>query len=384
MRIGVKSLVASGMTLTMLALGAGAAQAQAPQLENGKTKAVYDYKTAVRERVFIPQPGIDADRNGKMDWVTADVIRPARVARRRTRCRRSSIRSPYYMTRLSRQRRPVHGGLERATTSTTAGRCSTTTTSCRAATPTCSAQMNGTGVHRPRLPDARRPDRHRGREVRRRLAQRPREGLQGRQHSTARPRSSSNWHNGSSAMIGKSYDGTLSNGVAATGVEGLKTIVPISAISAWYNYSRTRRRPPQHELPGRLPEPDDHLRRHGPEPARRQPARTGARLCAAGQRATSTTTPTWTPATVTRTATSTRSGASATTTWTPARSRRPSSPSTASRTTTSRWTTLGMWWDALKANNVRTKMWLLRAGHEDPFDSRRAEWVDTLHRWFDH
>ena len=40
-------------------------------------------------------------------------------------------------------------------------------------------------------------------------------------------------------MIGKSYDGTLSNGVAATGVEGLKTIVPISAISAWYNYSRT-------------------------------------------------------------------------------------------------------------------------------------------------
>src|SRR6185503_13435691 len=47
------------------------------------------------------------------------------------------------------------------------------------------------------------------------------------------------WHNGSSAMIGKSYDGTLSNGVAATGVEGLKTIVPVSAISAWYNYSRT-------------------------------------------------------------------------------------------------------------------------------------------------
>src|SRR4029078_9721595 len=47
------------------------------------------------------------------------------------------------------------------------------------------------------------------------------------------------WHNGSSAMMGKSYDGTLSNGVASTGVEGLKTIVPVSAISAWYNYFRT-------------------------------------------------------------------------------------------------------------------------------------------------
>ena len=30
------------------------------------------------------------------------------------------------------------------------------------------------------------------------------------------------------------------------------------------------------------------------------------------------------------------------------------------------------------------KLWLLRAGHVDPFDSRRAVWVDTLHRWFDH
>ena len=30
-------------------------------------------------------------------------------------------------------------------------------------------------------------------------------------------------------------------GVASTGVEGLTTIVPISAISDWYDYSRSRR-----------------------------------------------------------------------------------------------------------------------------------------------
>ena len=46
------------------------------------------------------------------------------------------------------------------------------------------------------------------------------------------------WNNGKNAMIGKSYDGTFANGVAATGVEGLTTIVPISAISDWYDYSR--------------------------------------------------------------------------------------------------------------------------------------------------
>ena len=40
-------------------------------------------------------------------------------------------------------------------------------------------------------------------------------------------------------MIGKSYDGTLANGAASTGVEGLSTIVPISAISSWYDYTRS-------------------------------------------------------------------------------------------------------------------------------------------------
>ena len=44
----------------------------------------------------------------------------------------------------------------------------------------------------------------------------------------------------------------------------------------------------------------------------------------------------------------------------------------------------GKWWPALKANGVPRKLWLLRAGHTDPFESRRAVWVDTLHRWFDH
>ena len=45
---------------------------------------------------------------------------------------------------------------------------------------------------------------------------------------------------------------------------------------------------------------------------------------------------------------------------------------------------LGLWWDALKANGVPRKLWLMRTGHTDPFEVRRAAWVDTLHRWFDH
>src|SRR5699024_803644 len=44
------------------------------------------------------------------------------------------------------------------------------------------------------------------------------------------------WSTGKVGMIGKSYDGTLANGAAARGIEGLETIVPIGAISSWYDY----------------------------------------------------------------------------------------------------------------------------------------------------
>lgn len=46
------------------------------------------------------------------------------------------------------------------------------------------------------------------------------------------------WTNGDTGMVGVSYNGTLPNMVATTGVDGLKTIVPISAISSWYDYYR--------------------------------------------------------------------------------------------------------------------------------------------------
>ena len=42
------------------------------------------------------------------------------------------------------------------------------------------------------------------------------------------------------------------------------------------------------------------------------------------------------------------------------------------------------WWYGLKERNVPRKLWILRQGHVDPFDGRRAVWVDTIHRWFDY
>lgn len=46
------------------------------------------------------------------------------------------------------------------------------------------------------------------------------------------------WSTGNVGMTGTSYNGTLPNAVAATGVDGLKTIIPVAAISSWYDYYR--------------------------------------------------------------------------------------------------------------------------------------------------
>ena len=189
-------------------------------------------------------------------------------------------------------------------------------------------------------------------------------------------------------MIGKSYDGTLSNGVAATGVEGLKTIVPVSAISAWYNYSRTGGVRHNTNYPGGA-----STQRHDRAAARsnppgvnlpRRPGRDPATVRAPTRTTISTTTPTpttgdgdahgdinkfWHDRDHVKDASKVKAAVFATHGF---------------QDDNVRMDQMGLWWEALKANNVPRKLWLLRAGHEDPFESRRAVWVDTLHRWFDH
>ena len=51
---------------------------------------------------------------------------------------------------------------------------------------------------------------------------------------------SADWCNGNVAMTGGSYGGTLPFEVATTGVEGLKTIIPVAGISNWYDYANSQ------------------------------------------------------------------------------------------------------------------------------------------------
>ncbi len=60
------------------------------------------------------------------------------------------------------------------------------------------------------------------------------------------------WSTGDVGMTGVSYNGTLPNMVATTGVKGLRTIVPVSAIASWYDYYRANGllRAPHSEVSG--------------------------------------------------------------------------------------------------------------------------------------
>ncbi|MFD7503531.1 Xaa-Pro dipeptidyl-peptidase [Streptomyces sp. NPDC059850] len=170
------------------------------------------------------------------------------------------------------------------------------------------------------------------------------------------------WSNGRTGMIGKSYDGTIANGVAATGVKGLKTIVPIGAISSWYDYYFAKGA----ALFGSGP--DGLAGAVGSDAAHQR--------CDAVQKRLVDGAP--------------RSGD-----WTGLWSARDYVPD-ARKVRASvfavhgmqdlnvRTKHLGQWWDALADAGVERKIWLSQAGHVDPFDFRRGAWVKTLHRWFDH
>lgn len=175
------------------------------------------------------------------------------------------------------------------------------------------------------------------------------------------------WSNGRTGMIGKSYDGTIANGVAATGVEGLETIVPIGAISSWYDYTRSQ------DLlysTNYAPWLSSYVmgNRLRPQDCSAQLAR----MAVEQDDATGRYNAFWAE-----------------------RDYREGTLGTAADVTASVYVVhglqdnnvktrhFGQWWEALGDTGVDRKMWLMRPGHVDPFDTDREEWVRELHRWFD-
>ncbi len=177
---------------------------------------------------------------------------------------------------------------------------------------------------------------------------------------------SASWSNGHAGMIGKSYDGTLANAVAATGVQGLDTIVPISAISSWYDYSRM----------------NGVKWFNGEEDGLASTVDTdGGTKCASVRR---------------QLATGEDDSTGNYNTFWNERDYRTGSVGTVANVHASVFAIQGLndlnvkpnhfsaWWAGLAARGVPRKVWLSQYGHVDPFDFRRSAFVDTLHQWFDY
>jgi X-Pro dipeptidyl-peptidase len=174
------------------------------------------------------------------------------------------------------------------------------------------------------------------------------------------------WHNGKSAMIGKSYDGALAAAGAVSGVEGLATVVPISGPYNYYDYTRSN---------GIVMRGNNYLRSLAVAITNDSPARQA--MCD----------PVWDDID----ANDGDQNGDYSPFWDPRNYLDDMDNVKASvflvhgvQDENVRADHFSKFWDALAERNIPRKLWIGRIGHVEPFDFRRATWVNTLHRWFDY
>ncbi|MGH3446316.1 MAG: CocE/NonD family hydrolase [Nocardioidaceae bacterium] len=326
-------------------------------LENGVTSPVFDYADAIRETAWVNAP--DLDGNGKPDRVAVDIIRP-RELDGNTTVPVVMDASPYYLCcgrgneyetkKYDADGDPVKFPLFYDNYFVPRGYAYV------------AVDMAGTARSTGCTDEGADSDIKSVKAVV--------DWLNGRATATDADGEvvTAYWTNGTTGMIGKSYDGTLANGVAATGVDGLQTIVPISAISSWYDYDRYQRLPFSYDYPSWL---SSYVAGN-----RTEPVDCSSRLAAMAANDADET--------------------GAYTDFWADRDYRHGPQRNAANVQASVFVVHGLqdfnvktpnfsrWWKALGRHHVERKMLLTRVGHVDPFDAHRASWVPMLHRWFDH
>ncbi|WP_351230836.1 Xaa-Pro dipeptidyl-peptidase [Streptomyces sp. NPDC002133] len=345
-------IVAATAALTAALVPPAGAQSAAPPRES---RPVYSYDNAIRESVWV-DTRLDGDGDGRTDRVAVDIVRSREAGQHGRKIPVIMDASPYYSCcgrgnesqkkTYDANGNPVRFPLYYDNYFVPRGYAFV------------AVDLAGTNRSDGCVDVGGRSDIHSAKAVV--------DWLNGRARAytsrTGAERATAGWTTGDVGMIGKSWDGTIANGVAATGVEGLKTVVPIAAISSWYDYYFAKGAPLYDSGPDWL---SDYV--ESPDARAR---------CEAVQRRLVDEAP--------------RTGD-----WTGLWSERDYVPD-ARKVRASVFAVHGMqdlnvrpkhfgqWWDALAAHGVERKVWLSQTGHVDPFDFRRAEWVGTLHRWFDH
>ncbi len=176
------------------------------------------------------------------------------------------------------------------------------------------------------------------------------------------------WTTGKVGMMGVSYNGTLPNAVATTGVRGLETIVPIAAISSWYDYYRAD---------GAVVAPGTYQGEDLDVLAEYVYTRKDQEICkpviaeltAKQDRVTGDFSQFWDERDYLKDVGNVRASVLAVhglNDW------------------NVKMTNVAQWYDALKKQGVEHKIWLHQSGHADPRSLRPTEWMITLNKWMSH
>ncbi|WP_163572475.1 CocE/NonD family hydrolase [Fodinicola feengrottensis] len=227
--VPLAAVLASLLALTLSPVATFAAPGVLPYVHGTSTEPVYSYQNAIRESVWVQTPN-DSDKDGKPDRVRVDIVRPREAASTGVKVPVILEASPYYSCCGRGNESQLKGYAADGTVN---------------AMPLyydnyfvprgyafAAVDLSGTNKSQG-CPDVGGPA-----EVG--SAKAVVDWLNGRAlgfNADGSP-AKATWTTGKTGMIGKSWDGSIANGVAATGVPGLETIVPISSISSWYDYQR--------------------------------------------------------------------------------------------------------------------------------------------------
>jgi X-Pro dipeptidyl-peptidase len=380
------ALAAALVALPLTTVPALAAEPTGPVFVGGEAQPVFDPADVVRENLFVRAP-VDSDRDGRDDEVHVEVVRPG-ATQRGLRVPVVYISSPYYAGGNDVANHDVdvelyvpdrHGHHDRRAASVLKQQADERIAAAVGpnAAPITSryesyfvsrgfamvyGESLGSGLSTGCPTTGGENETIGARSVV--------DWLNGR--ATARDASGAavraTWSTGKTGMMGVSYNGTLPNAVASTGVRGLEAIVPIAAISSWYDYYRAD---------GAVVAPGGYQGEDADVLAEYVYTRADQEICkpviaeiaAEQDRVTGDYSPFWDERNYLNDVRKVRAAVLAVhglNDW------------------NVKLKHAAQWYEALRRQGVEHKIWLHQSGHTDPDTLRSAEWRRTLNRWFSH